>query len=198
MIITYQIEKSINSNYKKNQMKIVFWNQTFKRTQNKSELTEERIIKFKDGWIQIMLSAKQKKKWKIKSENCGKLWNKPTYSKGISKREEERSRKNIWRYNHQSSSKLILKTYITLHPRWWTPSGLNTKRDTFVHIIVKTIESQEKILKVARKTYEIKGDNNKIRLTAHFSLETMEARGSGIINQMHWMKKFTSHNLWPQ
>lgn len=52
-------------------MKIVFWNQTFKRTQNKSELTEERIIKFKDGWIQIMQSEKQKEKMKNKVRD---LW----------------------------------------------------------------------------------------------------------------------------
>ena len=67
-------------------MKIVFWDQTFKRTQNKSELKEERVIKFKDGWIQIMQSEKQDKKWKIKSETCGKLWNKPTNKMGFLKR----------------------------------------------------------------------------------------------------------------
>lgn len=47
-------------------MKIVFWNQTFKRTQNKSELKEEIVIKFKDGWIQIMQSEKQNEKMKNK------------------------------------------------------------------------------------------------------------------------------------
>lgn len=42
----------------------------------------------------------------------------------------------------KSFPNLILKTNITLHPRWWTTSGLNTKRDTLAHIIVKTVESQ--------------------------------------------------------
>lgn len=46
MIITYQIEKSINSNYKKNQMKL-YSEIKHSRAQNKSELTEERIIKLK-------------------------------------------------------------------------------------------------------------------------------------------------------
>lgn len=52
-------------------MKIVFWNQTFKRTQNKSELKEDRVIKFKDGWIQIMQSEKQNEKMKNKVRD---LW----------------------------------------------------------------------------------------------------------------------------
>lgn len=143
MIITYQIEKSINSNYKKNQMKIVFWNQTFKRTQNKSELTEERIIKFKDGWIQIMLSAKQKEKMKNKVRELWETMEQTNIQvKGFLKRGKKGVEKISEDIITKSSSKLILKTYITLHPRWWTPSGLNTKRDTFVHIIVKTIESQ--------------------------------------------------------
>lgn len=143
MIITYQIEESINSNYKKNQMKIVFWNQTFKRTQNKSELTEERIIKFKDGWIQIMQSAKQKEKMKNKVRD---LWETMEQTNIQVKGFLKRGKKGVGKISEdiisKSPSNLILKTYITLHPRWWTPSGLNRKRDTFVHIIVKTIESQ--------------------------------------------------------
>lgn len=91
----------------------------------------------------------------------------------------------------KSFPNLILKTNITLYPRWWTPSGLNTKRDTLAHIIVKTIESQRENFESGKRKQLMrwKGTTIRLRLTAHFSLETMGARGSGIINQMHWMKK---------
>ena len=54
--------------------------------------------------------------------------------KGVEKISEDRITKSF--------PNLILKTNITLHPRRWTTSGLNTKRDTLAHIIVKTVESQ--------------------------------------------------------
>lgn len=179
-------------------MKNVFWNQTFKRTQNKSELKEERVIKFKDGWIQIMQSEKQNEKMKSQRPVGNYGINQQT-SNGISKERKERVEKISEDIITKSFPNLILKTNVTLHPRQWTPSGLNTKRDTLVHIIVKTIESQRENFESGKRKKLMKEDNNKIKVNSSLLIRNNGGQRqwnnkSNALNE----KKFTNHNLWHQ
>ena len=61
-----------------------------------------------------------------------------------------------------------------------TPNGLNQKRNSSHHIIIKTPNAQNKkrILKAVRENDQVTYKGRPIRITPDFSLETMKARRS--------------------
>lgn len=100
---------------------------------------------------------------------------------------------NIHRIKKKENQKEQLKEIMAKTPKFdvrhealtqeaqWTPSNIKSKRYTLRHIITKLSKSQDKerILKAARERQLLRYKGLSIKLTADFSWETMEARGSG-------------------
>ena len=63
------------------------------------------------------------------------------------------------------------------------PNKKNPKRPTTKHMIIKMsrVKDKERIIKAARERQQITHKGNSIRLSADFSAETLQARGSGMI-----------------
>ena len=63
------------------------------------------------------------------------------------------------------------------------PYKINPRRNTPGHILIKLtkMKDKEKILKAAREKKQITFKGIPIRLSADFSAETLQARGSGMI-----------------
>ena len=63
------------------------------------------------------------------------------------------------------------------------PHKINPRRNTLRHKLIKLtkIKDKEKILRAAREKKQITYKGNLIRLSADFSAETLQARGSGMI-----------------
>lgn len=85
--------------------------------------------------------------------------------------ESERNTKNIWRNNHQNFPYMIKDTNLHTQEVQWISSGINTKKSTPRHIIIKLSKSQgqRENLEVTKRgaTDSHKGSSN--RLTANFS-----------------------------
>ena len=67
---------------------------------------------------------------------------------------------------------------INVEEAYRTPSRLNQKRKSFCHIIIKTlnVQNKERILKAARGKGQITYKGRPIKITPDFSTETLEAR----------------------
>ena len=63
------------------------------------------------------------------------------------------------------------------------PYRINPRRNTLRHLVIKVAKTKdkEKLLKAAREKRQITYKGTPIRLTADFSAETLQARGSGMI-----------------
>ena len=63
------------------------------------------------------------------------------------------------------------------------PYKINPRRNTLGHILIKLtkIKDKEKILKAAREKKQVPYKGTSIRLSADFSAETLQARGSGMM-----------------
>ena len=64
------------------------------------------------------------------------------------------------------------------------PGRINPRRNTPRHILIKLtkIKDKEKVIKATREKGQITYKGTPIRLTADFSTETLQARGSGTIH----------------
>jgi predicted CopG family antitoxin len=67
---------------------------------------------------------------------------------------------------------------INIQEAYRTPSKLDKKRKSFSHIIIKTLNAQnkERILKAARGKGQVKKKGRSIGITSHFSTEIPKAR----------------------
>ena len=63
------------------------------------------------------------------------------------------------------------------------PGRINPRRNTLRHIVIKLakVKDKEKLLKAAREKRQTTYKGIPIRLTADFSAETLQAKGSGMI-----------------
>ena len=61
------------------------------------------------------------------------------------------------------------------------PYRINPRRNMPRHILIKLTKTKhkERILKTAREKQQVTYKGNPIRLTAHLSAETLQARGNG-------------------
>ena len=69
---------------------------------------------------------------------------------------------------------------ITIHEAYKTPKRLDQQRKLFNHIIIKTlnVQNKERILKVVRERSQITYKGRPVRITPDFSRETQKVRRS--------------------
>jgi hypothetical protein len=71
-----------------------------------------------------------------------------------------------------------------------TPNRPDQNRTTPWHIIIKTTstETREIILKPVREKKQVTYKSKPIKITAHFSTETLKQEELGVRSSKHWMK----------
>ena len=100
--------------------------------------------------------------------------------------EEEQGIENLFeKVMMENFPNLMRETVTQIQESQRVPIKRNTKRPTSRHIIIKMAKFQDKerILKAAREKQEVTYKGAPIRLAAHFSMETLQARGE-------WQKIF--------
>jgi hypothetical protein len=77
-----------------------------------------------------------------------------------------------------------------------TPNKWNQKRKSSHHIIIKTLNvlSKERILKAARKKYQVTYKGRNTRITPDFSIETMKAKRAWL----NFMQTLRVHKCKPR
>ena len=75
----------------------------------------------------------------------------------------------------------LKETDIKIQEAQKAPNKLNPNRTTPRHIIIKMAKVKERMLKAAREKQSSKYKGTPIRLSADFSTETLQVRGSGKI-----------------
>ena len=92
--------------------------------------------------------------------------------------EKEKGIENIFEEIMAENFPNIKKTGIRTQETQTVPNKLNTKRPTPRHIIIKMakVMGKERILKAAREKPNVNYKGTPIRLSADFSIETLQAR----------------------
>ena len=116
------------------------------------------------------------------------LWDNTKYTnihiKGVPDREEgEWAGKLSEDIIAENFPNLVKETDIQVQEAQRAPNKTNLKRFTPRHTVIKMakIKDKERILKVAREKQLVMDKGTPIRLSAGFSAETLQARGSGLI-----------------
>ena len=73
------------------------------------------------------------------------------------------------------------KTDIQVQEEQRVPNKINQNRPTPRHIIIQTAKVKERILKATREKQRVSYKGTPIRLSADFSAENLQAKGSGMI-----------------
>nr|KAF6394578.1 hypothetical protein HJG59_010734 [Molossus molossus] len=124
------------------------------------------------------------KKFKKQEESLRELWDNTKCNNiciiGVPKREE--SKKGIEEMFEvimsENSPKLVKENVTQVQETQRVPSEMNPRRLTARHTIIKmaNIKHKERILKEARETQKVTYNGAPIRLSADFSIETLQAR----------------------
>lgn len=153
---------------------------------NRIQEMEERISGAEDTLAEMDTSLKEKiKSEKFQSQNIQELKDAMKRQNlriiGISEKEESRLQgpENIFKkIIEENFPNLKKEISINIQEAYRTPNRLDQKRNTSRHIIVKTlnIQNKERILKAAREKGQVTYEGRPIRITPDFSSETMKAR----------------------
>ena len=147
---------------------------------------EERISGAEDTLAEIDTSLKEKvKSEKFQSQNIQEIKDAMKRQNlriiGIHEKEDSRLQgpENIFKkIIEENFPNLKKEMSINIQEAYRTPNRLDQKRNTSRHIIVKTLnlQNKEKILKAAREKGQVTYEGRPIRITPDFSSETMKAR----------------------
>ena len=97
---------------------------------------------------------------------------------GIPGEEKEKGIENIFEEIMAENSSSLKETDIKIQEAQRAPNKLNPNRPTPRHVIIKMAKDKDKerVLKAAREKKRINNKGTPIRLSADFSLETLQAR----------------------
>ena len=153
---------------------------------NRIQEMEERISGAEDTLAEIDTSLKEKvKSEKFQSQNIQEIKDAMKRQNlriiGIDEKEDSRLQgpENIFKkIIEENFPNLKKEMSINIQEAYRTPNRLDQKRNTSRHIIVKTLnlQNKEKILKAAREKGQVTYEGRPIRITPDFSSETMKAR----------------------
>uniref|UniRef100_A0A8D1CF52 L1 transposable element RRM domain-containing protein n=1 Tax=Sus scrofa TaxID=9823 RepID=A0A8D1CF52_PIG len=164
--------------------------------QEQIQLVEEQISKVEDRLVEITeQKRKEKKRLKRNEESLGDHWENITCTNiriiGVPEGEEREkgTEKNIPRDNTRENFPNMRKEPLTQIQEARVPYKINSRKNTLRHISIKLpkIKNKEKILKAAREKKQVTYKGTPIRLSAHFSAETLQARREWH-NILHVMK----------
>ena len=144
----------------------------------------EWISDLEDKIMEITQSEWQtKRQMKKKNEsNIKDLWDTKRANLGITgipEEEREKGIKNVFKeIMAENFPNLKKETDIEVQEAQRVPNKMNPNRPTPRHIIIKMakVKDTERILKAAREKQSVSHKGNPIRLSADFSIETLQAR----------------------
>ena len=149
---------------------------------------EDRISEIEDSMVEINETERKKeKRIKGNEDSLRDLWDniKCSNIRIIGVPEEEDKKKD----HEKILEEIIVETFpkmgkeiaIQDQETQRVPNRINPWQNTSRHILIKLtkIKHKEQILKVAREKQQITHKGIPIRITADFSIETLQARGNG-------------------
>ena len=150
---------------------------------------EERISEAEDRLVEIMdAEQKREKRLKANEESLRELWDNEKHTNiritGVPEgKEREKGTEKIFQEitakNFPNTGKELLTQ---IQEAQQVPYEINSRRNTPRHILIQLneIKDKEKILKAAREKKQVTYKGTMIRLSADFSAETLQGRGSGM------------------
>ena len=143
---------------------------------------EERISDWEERIMEITQSGRQTESQMKKSKsNIRDLWDNTKQANlcvvGIPEGEErEKGIENVFEEIMSKNIPKLRKTDIRIQESQRAPNKLNPNRLTPRHIKIKMAKVNERSLKAPRETQSVSYKGTAIRLSAHFSTETLQAR----------------------
>ena len=143
---------------------------------------EERISDWEERIMEITQSGRQTESQMKKSKsNIRGLWDNTKPANlcviGIPEGEErEKGIENVFEEIMSKNIPKLRKTDIRIQESQRAPNKLNPNRPTPRHIKIKMAKVKERSLKAPRETQSVSYKGTAIRLSAHFSTETLQAR----------------------